>query len=205
MIIRNVARLGIGLALAVALAAPAVAQQPPAPGASKAKTGSIGDNVGEISITYDYTQVQAAGVKTTYSAGWNFSAAKRVARGISLVASFGGLQGPNINSVDLRVAQAPAKFYDYAGGVRFSTKSNAMASGGRMVVKPFAEFLYGGSNDNATQMNHMSVMWFGGGIDLQMSKKASIRVGVDAPFWFFFGTVRKGVQGVVGLVIPFSK
>jgi hypothetical protein len=193
----------MGLALALALAAPALAQttRPAAPAAPpSAKGGSSGSemNNGDISFGYNYSQVRVGGVETTYSSGWSFEAAKRVARGISLVAIFGGMNGPTVSNVDQRVAQQPARFLNYAGGVRFSTQNDVK-------VRPFAEFVYGGANDNATLMNHMSVMIISGGVDLKLSKHVGIRVSGGAPFWFFFGPVQKGAQFGIGVVVPFSK
>jgi hypothetical protein len=205
--IRNVTRVGFGLAIATMLAVPAAAQQPTAPKASApAAGGTIADNKGDISFGYGYLDVTAkgSGVHQTYN-GWTFAAAKRLARGISIVASAGGFIGPNIANVDIRKNQTPSKFYNYEGGVRFSTKSNAMASGKRMMIKPFAEVTYGGSNDNATAMNHQSVMHIGGGADFQISNKAGIRVGASLPMYFYFGPVHLGYQFNAGLVASFSK
>jgi opacity protein-like surface antigen len=206
-------RVGLGLALALVLAAPAMAQQPTAPAkqAPAAKVGASGaaipDNKGDISFSYAYMNVTAmkSGVHESYPSGWTFSGAKRLARGVSLMASFSGFIGDNIESIDVRQNQEPAKYYMYMGGVRFSTKSNAMASGKHMLVKPFAEVQYGGANDNATQMNHFSAMTVGGGIDLQVSQKLSIRVSGGMPMFFFFGPVHLGYQFQAGFVVPFHK
>jgi len=204
---RIVSRVGLGLALTLLLAAPAVAQQPAAPGATGASGAVIPDNKGDINFNYAYMRITAkkSGVWNSYNAGWQFSGAKRLARGISLMASFGGYIGENIDSIDERVKQTPAKYYLYQGGVRFSSKNNALASGKRMMFKPFAEVLYGGANDNAVQMNHFSAMTVGGGVDLQIANKMSIRVQAGMPMFFFFGPVHLGTQFQVGFVIPFHK
>jgi hypothetical protein len=208
--IRNVTRVGLGLALAIAIAAPAAAQQPTAPkaaGAAGASGAAIPDNKGDISFQYGYMNLTAkqSGVYHSYSAGWSFSGAKRVARGISLMASISGYIGDNIASVDPRVNQSPAKLYSYVGGVRFSTKRNALASGKRMMFKPFAEALMGGANDNADLMNHFTAMEFNGGVDIQMSNKFSIRVQGGLPLYTFFGPVVLGPQFRIGFVVPFAK
>jgi hypothetical protein len=209
VMIRNVSRVGLGLALAIALAAPAAAQQPaaPKPGASNATGAAIADNKGDISFQYGYMNLTAkkSGVYHAYNTGWAFSGAKRVARGLSLMASVSGYIGDNIVTGDPRVDQKPAKVYSYVGGVRFSTKSNALASGKRMMFKPFAEALMGGANDNATFMNHFTAMMFNGGVDIQMATKFSIRVQGGMPLFTYFGPVLLGPQFQIGFVVPFVK
>jgi hypothetical protein len=195
------------------MAAPAMAQQPTAPAkaAPAAKIGASGaaipDNKGDISFNYAYMNVTAkkSGVYNSYPSGWSFAGAKRLARGISLMASFSGFIGDNIESIDVRVNQEPSKYYMYMGGVRFSTKNNATAGGKHMFLKPFAEVQYGGANDNATHMNHFSAMTIGGGVDLQVSQKVSIRVQAGMPMFFFFGPVHLGYQFQAGFVVPFHK
>ena len=222
MNIRNVTRIGLGLALTLALAAPALAQggQPPAPAAkAPATSGSIGDNVGDLSFGYDYISVttKSSGVTETFSKGWYLEGGKRVARGISLVLYFGNSQGNNITGTTLqtlitktggsplRLAQSPAKLWMYEAGVRFSTKNNAMANGHRMMFKPFAEFTFGGANDNATNMNHFSSMHITGGVDLQFSGNSSIRLEAGAPFFFYFAPVQLGWHAQAGYVLQFHK
>jgi len=184
-----------------------MAQQPTAPAKVGASGAAIPDNKGDLNFNYAYMRITAmkSGVYNSYPSGWQFNAAKRMARGISLMGSFGGYIGDNIDSIDVRVAQKPAKYYLYQGGVRFSNRSNALASGKHMFLKPFAEVLFGGANDNATQMNHFSALTVGGGVDLQLSQKFSIRVQGGLPMFFFFGPVHLGSQFQVGVVVPFHK
>ena len=214
MSIRNVIRTGLGLALATVVAVPAMAQQPTAP--TKAAAGPSGatfaDNKGDLAFTYAYLRITPKQAGTTkqnlwesYPSGWAVSGAKRLARGISLVASVSGYIGDNIESIDQRQNQEPSKVFMYQGGARFSTRSNTLASGKHMFAKPFAEILYGGANDNATQMNHFSAMTVGGGVDLQFSQNFSVRVQGGMPMFFFFGPVHLGYNFQVGIVKPFHK
>jgi hypothetical protein len=205
----------------VAVAAPAMAQQaaddqqPTAP-AKAAKAGPSGatfaDNKGDLSFQYAYLRITPKQAGTTksdqwesYPSGWAFAGAKRLARGISLVAKVSGYIGDDIVNVDPRQNQTPSKVFMYEGGARFSTKSNSTASGGHLFIKPFAEILYGGANDNADQMNHFSAMTVGGGVDLQVSQSFSIRVQAGMPMFFFFGPVHLGYNFAVGIVKPFHK
>jgi hypothetical protein len=168
--------------LALASAAPAFAQTAPAspskPASSTAAPG--GDARGDFDAGVDLvTRVSNQGTSTTFKGGWHAGASYRLRRVISVVAeAHGDYHSSGGDTVSL---------YTYGGGVRFE-------SGRRDVrVKPFAQLILGGGQDNAGgKTNHYPMLSPGGGVDLGISHGAALRVRVDFPLLMTTGDPLSG-------------
>lgn len=119
---------------------------------------------------------------TVFKGGWHAGASYRVKRIISVIAEASG---------DYHSSEGHTTgLYTYGGGVRFQ--------GGdpKMRVRPFAQVLLGGGQDNAPggthETNHYPMINPGGGVDLGISPRVAIRLRLDFPLLMTTGDPLSG-------------
>lgn len=161
--------------------------------------------------------VRNQGTTTTYKGGWHGGASYRITRVISVAGEASG---------DYRSdGGQTANIYLYVGGVRFQSGRSAQR------VRPFAELLFGGGQDNSGptaqrvpegqngsadsgKINHYPVLKPGGGVDLGISPRVAVRVRVDVPLLMTTGHrlsgqtdarhTLKGTRLSIGVSIPYG-
>jgi len=155
--------------LALAWAAPALAQTP-------AGAGARGDFDAGVDVV---TRVTNEGTSTTFKGGWDAGASYRIRRVISGVAEVhGDYHSSGGDTVSL---------YTYGGGVRFESGRKDVR------IKPFAQLILGGGQDDAGgRTNHYPMLSPGGGVDLGISHGAALRVRVDFPLLMTTGDPLSG-------------
>jgi hypothetical protein len=178
------------------LAAPVSAQPRPAAPAPKAAAASSG-NVPKTEIEVGADLIMSVlnrGVTNTYKKGWFVGAAMRATSLISIIAAVSG-------DYQSRTGYT-ANIYAYSGGARFESDSTSQK------VKPFAQLMLGGAQDNGTGIgiiNHYPVVTPGGGVDFVASRRLSVRFRVDFPLYATFGDVYKGRRVSAGVALPIGK
>ncbi len=158
-----------------------------APAAAKAD-----DYKGDLDVAaHLFNKVRNRGVTSTYKGGWHVGTSYRVLHVVSMIAEFSG---------DYRKCPGyTANIYAYSGGVRFQSGTKGER------VKPFAQILMGGAQDNGTgdgTINHYVVVTPGGGVDVGLGRHVAARLKLDFPLYMTFGDVLKGQRLSLGVSVP---
>jgi hypothetical protein len=186
------------VAFVFVLSAPASAQTGPSGLQSTAAAATSGSSGGDYAAEIDggvtlVNRVTNRGESNTYKGGFHLGASYRLIHVISIIAEFSG-------DYDKRSGYT-ANIYAYSGGARFEST----ARGER--VKPFAQVLIGGAQDNGSgngTINHYPMVSPGGGVDLLLARHLAARVRVDFPLYMTFGDVFKGSRLSIGVAVPFG-
>lgn len=170
--------LGVGLVVTIvcAVPAPAHAQSPWR---------------GDVAINYSFQRLFDNGDSYNLHTGWLVSVAARP--GTSPVSLVGEVAG----NYD-RESGETLSLHTYQGGVRLTARSNRG-------IKPFAQFLLGGMTaaccgESATAFSIEP----GGGVDLALNGRASLRLALSFPTAFSEGEVGKSARYQVGVAMPFG-
>jgi hypothetical protein len=130
--------------------------------------------------------------KANYEKGWNLFAGYRISTKVSIISEFTGYAA--------RDSGYWGKIYSYMGGARFEV-------GPTKPVKTFAQFLFGGwQNEDRTltpiKVNHQSGLLAGGGVDLPLGNRLSVRVQGDYVVMLKFKNFVQGGRFAIGAVVP---
>jgi hypothetical protein len=202
---RTVASGSFAVAFVLALSAPASAQAGPAAPkpSARATRSSGGDYKGDVDGGVDLVNsVLNRGVTNTYKGGWHVGTSYRLLHVISVLAEVSAdYRSVPRASPGGQVSSYTANIYAYSGGVRFMSTSKDEK------VKPFAQILMGGAQDNGTgngTINHYPTVAPGGGVDVALAKCVAARVRLDFPLYMTFGDVFKGRRLSIGVAVPFG-
>lgn len=187
---RFVGIVSITAALFMSAAGRAQAQTPaPAPAASSSSRGAPDLEAG-VALVHRVTN---KGESETYGPGWYVGGSYPVTRVISVIALLTG----DYDSTNGRTAN----IYTYGGGARFTWGD------GR--IKPFAQVVFGGGQDNgigaaSASTNRFPMLAPGGGADIAMGRRLALRLRLDVPILMKFSDSFVGTRVAVGVSIPFG-
>jgi hypothetical protein len=148
------------------------------------------DDRGSVGLSYSYLRL-LDDADFNVPAGWLVSFAKPVTRTpVSIVGEIAG---------NYRAESGEAlRVHTFQGGVRVSGRSGLM--------RPFAQLLVGdmnvgccGSSENAFALEP------GGGMDIQLDRRVSLRLGASFPTAFYDGDTGHTFRFQTGVVIPVGR
>jgi hypothetical protein len=158
---------------------------------AEAADGPRGDIAGGYSLIYDHD------IKTTFSAGWFFSAAVNAANAFAVA---GEVSGHYKSDMKVHTFLAGPRFVAGTGAARFFGQflvGGATASAG-VNVPSGASSTVGGTE---TELCYMPAV----GLDIGFNPKTAMRIGAGERFIRVNGNTSKQFQFVAGLVYRFEK
>jgi len=154
------------------------------------------DARGDVAAGYSVLPLWIEGESKTLPLGWFVSASARVTKGLAIAGEASG----NYESMSESGTKLNADVYSLAAGPR-ALIGNARALG-------FAQLLVGSSHFGGGAWGSSNGLWAfvwnaGGGVDVSITPKLSLRTQLDYQFFSAEGETQHGLRFGVGVSIPF--
>jgi len=195
--------------IGLALAAVVVASQPAR--AADGVRGEVAGGYSFLSVGTCSAQTCTAGdTSETFPAGWFASGGAAVTDWLMAVGEVGGNYKSSSDSLGDVTATASLKLYAFLGGARVLRRSGHVTVFGQFLVgAAWSSAGVAASGPGVSVDAHATETDFcyqpGGGVDIDLSRHTTMRVGANVRFIPAGGTTSKELQVVTGLVYRFGR